>query len=231
MSEENTNQNQEQNNQPTVEELLKNEALKEHINKLITEKVEAETTGLKANRDLILKEKKELEDKVKKDLAASGNIDELSARIRTERDTEWTSKFDPLKSENENLKNQLNEIKQHQKSSKLNDMALKELTGFSIHPASIEDAQEKFRTSFDIDENGNITHKANKLNDQGKPFTAVDFYNELQKTKPHWFNGVSGTGTKPSPSNPQGSKEIDAAAMEKMSGAEYRDAKRKGLIK
>lgn len=226
-----------ENKEINIDEVLNSEKAKEKVNSMIQdalnkqkEEFEKETAGIKNNKETILTEKKALEDKLKKILLETGNVDELTNRIKTERDTEWSERFNTVKTENDTLKNEISTYKTAQKISKLNTVALKELKEFNIHQASIEDAQERFAKEFDFNDAGELVHKDKKLTSEGKPFTAKDFYNELQKTKPHWFNGVAGAGVTTSQKQNSG-KELTADEIKNMSRAEYAAAKKKGLIK
>lgn len=227
---------EENNNNINLDEILNSEAGKEKINNLITEALnkqkeefEKETIGLKNNKEAILKERRALEEKLNKILVDSGNIEEISKRAKEERDNEWSSKFSTINEENEKLKKEINDYKISQKISKLNDIVLKEIKNFNVHAASIEDVQEKFSKEFDLDDSGNLIHKSGKINSSGKKFEVKDFYDELQKSKPHWFNGVSGSGT--TITNKGSDKELTKEDISKMSRTEYQAAKKAGKIK
>lgn len=227
----------EENKQINIDEVLSTEAAKEKVNALIQEalnkqKVEQEkdTEGLKNSKETILKEKKELETKFQELLFKSGNLDEIKRTTSEERDREWSGKFDDLKKENETLKNEVTTFKTTTKLSKLNEYAIKEIKDFNVHPASIEDAQDKFSKEFDINDAGELVHKANKINAAGQKYTAKDFYNDLQKSKPHWFNGVGGAGTVAA-NNVKIDENLTAEDIKNMSRAEYIAAKKAGKIK
>lgn len=227
----------EENKQINIDEVLSTEAAKEKVNALIQEalnkqKVEQEkdTEGLKNSKETILKEKKELETKFQELLFKSGNLDEIKRTTSEERDREWSEKFNNLKTENETLKNEVTTFKTTTKLSKLNEYAIKEIKDFNVHPASIEDAQDKFSKEFDINDAGELVHKANKINAAGQKYTAKDFYNDLQKSKPHWFNGVGGAGTVAA-NNVKIDENLTAEDIKNMSRAEYIAAKKAGKIK
>lgn len=227
----------EENKQINIDEVLSTDAAKEKVNALIQEalnkqKVEQEkdTEGLKNSKETILKEKKELETKFQELLFKSGNLDEIKRTTSEERDREWSEKFNNLKTENETLKNEVTTFKTTTKLSKLNEYAIKEIKDFNVHPASIEDAQDKFSKEFDINDAGELVHKANKINAAGQKYTAKDFYNDLQKSKPHWFNGVGGAGTVAA-NNVKIDENLTAEDIKNMSRAEYIAAKKAGKIK
>lgn len=227
----------EENKQINIDEVLSTDAAKEKVNLLIQEALnkqkadlEKDTEGLKNSKETILKEKKELETKFQELLFKSGNLDEIKRTTSEERDREWSEKFNNLKTENETLKNEVTTFKTTTKLSKLNEYAIKEIKDFNVHPASIEDAQDKFSKEFDINEAGELVHKANKINAAGQKYTAKDFYNDLQKSKPHWFNGVGGAGTVAA-NNVKIDENLTAEDIKNMSRAEYIAAKKAGKIK
>lgn len=227
----------EENKQINIDEVLSTDAAKEKVNLLIQEALnkqkadlEKDTEGLKNSKETILKEKKELETKFQELLFKSGNLDEIKRTTSEERDREWSGKFDDLKKENETLKNEVTTFKTTTKLSKLNEYAIKEIKDFNVHPASIEDAQDKFSKEFDINDAGELVHKANKINAAGQKYTAKDFYNDLQKSKPHWFNGVGGAGTVAA-NNVKIDENLTAEDIKNMSRAEYIAAKKAGKIK
>lgn len=232
MSEENNNNN----DASEIDKVINSEAGKEKIQALINEAIskqkeefEKELSGIKNNKEEILKEKKVLQDKVNKILLESGNVEEITKKIREERDAEWREKFEAIDNENKTLKTSIDSFKNAQKISKLHDLSIKEVSKYNIHTASIEDVKERFAKEFDLDEDGKIKHKENKLNEQGKDYSVDDFYKDLQKNKPHWFNGVSGSGT--TTTNKTVSKELTAEQIKNMTRAEYQKAKKDGLIK
>lgn len=230
---ENTNNQDQSNKNKTTDitKLLESEEVKSYLNKL----VEEQTKSLKDKNKELLDELKPLKTKLKEDvtlkLLSEGKHEEVFSKVKEERDNEWkeilSNKEKEFLSEKEQLLKYKEKVEEFSYKEKFNEIA----SNTRLNKSAYKDAIKELKSEFIIDESGELKHKENKINSNGKPFSVNDWLDLQVKERSFWFDGVSGAGTKTQQSSlVNNNVKLSAEEIKKLSVKEYKEMKKKGLI-
>jgi len=235
-NENNVNNTENQNNTNTDKEIdyskmLENESVKQYLSKL----VEEQTKALKDKNTELLNELKPIKTKLKEDVTlkmlSEGKHEEVFNKVKEERDAEWRERLNNKEVEFNTEKQELLKYKEKVTDFIFKDKFSEVASNTRLNKTAYNDALEKVKSEFTINESGEIISKENKLNSNGKPLTLNDWIDNQIKERPFWFDGVSGAGTQNHQSTVTTTgKKMTPDQIKNLSIKEYKEMKKKGLI-
>lgn len=187
------------------------EALKAHLAKA----VEEQTAGLKNKLSEVLGEKKKTQEQLNSILAQAedeqdqaalkaGKLDVQSLLDKkiAARDQVWQQKLAELDSEKEELRKAVEGERNRFKQSQIKQLVINEaLKNEFFHATAAEDLAFLAANSWDLSESGDLISRDRDGNiamgKNGRALTPKEWIEDLQKTRPHYFKTMSGSGSKP----------------------------------
>lgn len=187
------------------------EALKSHLAKA----VEEQTAGLKSKLSEVLGEKKKTQEQLNAILAQAedeqdqqalkaGKLDVqalLDKKIAA-RDQVWQQKLAELDGEKEQLRQAVEGERNRFKQSQIKSLVINEaLKNEFFHATAAEDLAFLAANSWDLTDSGELVSRDRDGNvamgRNGRALTPKEWIEDLQKSRPHYFKTMSGSGSKP----------------------------------
>ena len=187
------------------------EALKAHLAKA----VEEQTAGLKNKLNEVLGEKKKTQEQLNSILAQAedeqdqaalkaGKLDVQSLLDKkiAARDQVWQQKLAELDTEKEELRKAVESERGRFKQSQIKQLVINEaLKNEFFHATAAEDLAFLAASSWDLSDSGDLISRDRDGNiamgKNGRALTPKEWIEDLQKTRPHYFKQMSGSGSKP----------------------------------
>ncbi|HEY7823772.1 MAG TPA: hypothetical protein VIG24_13100 [Acidimicrobiia bacterium] len=194
------------------------------VQKLIQQAVKDATSGLAANKDEILGEKKKLQEQLDQmaktwegldpeavrnimqrlegdeetKLLAEGKTDEVIAR-RTERlQADHKKQLEKLQAALEERDSGLSEAQKRVKQLTVSHSLQRAASELGLIPSAIDDALARAMNVFQVDDKGSLTVQENGATVYGKdgknPMTPGEWLEAMKEKAPHWFPAPSGGG-------------------------------------
>lgn len=187
------------------------EALKSHL----AQALERETSGLKNKLSEVLGEKKKTQEQLNAILAQAedeqdqaalkaGKLDMqalLDKKIAA-RDKSWEDRLNAELSEKEELRKAVEAERSRLKSFQIKQFVINEaLKNEFFHATAAEDLAGLAAGVWDLTESGDLVARDRDgniaLGKTGRALTAKEWIEDLQKTRPHYFKTMTGSGAKP----------------------------------
>lgn len=187
------------------------EALKTHL----AQALERETSGLKNKLSEVLGEKKKTQEQLNAILAQAedeqdqaalkaGKLDMqalLDKKIAA-RDKSWEEKLQAELSEKEELRKAVEAERSRLKQFQIKQFVINEaLNNEFFHRTAVEDLAGLAAGVWDLTESGELVARDRDgniaLGKTGRALTAKEWIEDLQKTRPHYFKTMAGSGSKP----------------------------------
>lgn len=187
------------------------EALKAHLAKA----VEEQTAGLKNKLSEVLGEKKKTQEQLNSILAQAedeqdqaalkaGKLDVQSLLDKkiAARDQVWQQKLAELDTEKEELRKAVEGERNRFKQSQIKQLVINEaLKNEFFHATAAEDLAFLAANSWDLSDSGDLISRDRDGNiamgKNGRALTPKEWIEDLQKTRPHYFKTMAGSGSKP----------------------------------
>jgi len=187
------------------------EALKAHLAKA----VEEQTAGLKNKLSEVLGEKKKTQEQLNSILAQAedeqdqaalkaGKLDVQSLLDKkiAARDKSWEDRLNAELSEKEELRKAVETERSRLKSFQIKQFVINEaLKNEFFHATAVEDLAGMAAGVWDLTDSGDLVARDKDgniaLGKNGRSLTAKEWIEDLQKTRPHYFKTMNGSGSKP----------------------------------
>jgi len=226
------------------------------VKDLLSAAVAEATGGLTKNRDQILAEKKALEEKNREisqqwegmdpkmvkaimermqndeetKLMAEGKIDEVLERRTGAMKTDYEKQLAKEREEREALAKDRDGLSGKVKTMLINGMVRQAATEHDLNPSAVEDAIQRAKNVFQIDENDKpLAKNADGTIVVGKdaksPISVSEWLGNMKETAPHWFKSSSGAGAQGGPGAGGANDGYTISRDDARNPAKYRQAK------